>query len=174
MKRIKYIILFLIVVVLVGCEYKYAEFTREIRHSGFTLSSFSFKCDPIYNKESGSGDLPQYYIGNYIITNSGVLYETNLGKQYSNKMNCKKPNFNEKISAIFDLKVVKGDDGLYYYLSGSDEVPAYSPVPESDEDYQLYDILLREDTVTKVVTVNSKGGIYYVLKTDGNIYQYNV
>ena len=67
MKRIKYIILFLIVgVLLTGCGYKYAKFTREIRHSGFTLSSFTFKCPPIYDEE-GTGDLPEFYIGNYIL-----------------------------------------------------------------------------------------------------------
>ncbi len=174
MKRIKYIILFLIVVVLVGCDYKYASFTREIRHSGFSLSSYSFKCPPVYNKEDGTGDKPRFYIGNYILTESGVLYETNLGKQYSNNMNCKKPNFSEKIDAIFDLKIVKAEDGQYYYLNGSEEVPAYSVVPQSDEDYELYNILLKESSVVRVVTVNSKGGIYYVLKNDGNIYQYNI
>ncbi len=173
MKRIKYIILFLIVGALAGCGYKYASFTREIRHSGFTLSSFSFKCPPIYN-EDGSGDKPAFYIGNYIITESGTLYETNLGKPYSNDMNCRKPNFQEKVAAIFDMKIVKTSDGEFYYLSGSEEVPAYSIVPESDEDYRLYEILLREDSVVRVVTVNSKGGIYYVLKNDGNIYQYNI
>ena len=173
MKRIKYIILFLIVVLLAGCDYQYASTTREIRHSGFSLSSFKFKCSSIYTDEEVV-DKPLYYIGNYIITESGLLYETNLGKPYSNKMNCKKPNFTEKISAIFDMKVVKTEDGSYYYLSGSDQVPAYSLVPESDEDYALYDILLKESSVLKVVTVNSKGGIYYVLKNDGNIYQYNV
>ena len=173
MKRIKYIILFLIVGALAGCGYKYASFTREIRHSGFTLSSFSFKCPPIYN-EDGSGDKPAFYIGNYIITESGTLYETNLGKPYSNDMNCRKPNFQEKVAAIFDMKIVKTSDGEFYYLSGSEEVPAYSIVPESDEDYHLYEILLSEDSVVRVVTVNSKGGIDYVLKGDGNIYQYNI
>ncbi|MBR6950016.1 MAG: hypothetical protein IKH54_07525 [Bacilli bacterium] len=175
MKNIKYIVLFILVIVITGCSYKYATTTRNIRHSGFSVASNSFKCDSIFDsKEEIVKEPIAFYIGGYIFTETGYLYETNLGKVYSNNMNCKKPEFSTLVSAVFDLSIIKGTDNNYYYVGGSEEIPAYSQVTSNDEDYSLYDILLKENDVVKASTINSKEGIYYVLKRNGNIYEYDI
>lgn len=173
MKNIKYIVLFILVLLSSGCSYFYASTTRNIRHSGFNIVGNKFVCTPIIEKKEIK-DKVKFYSGNILITESGNLYEINLGKVYSNDMNCKKPDFSVKVSAIFDLSIVKGDDDNYYYLGGSTDIEPYSLVTTNNEDYALYDILLEDEDVVKVNTVNKKDGIYYVLKTDGNIYQYNI
>ena len=175
MKKIKYIVLFILVIIITGCSYKYATSTRNIRHSGFTLASDSFKCDSIFDsKEEIVKEPIAFYIGGYLFTETGYLYEINLGKVYSNDMNCKKPEFDALVSAIFDLSIIKGTDGNYYYVGGSDDIPAYTQVTKNDEDYALYDILLKDNDIVKASTINSKEGIYYVLKRNGNIYEYDI
>ena len=175
MKNIKYIVLFILVIVITGCSYKYASTTRNIRHSGFSVASNSFKCESIFDsKEEIVKEPIAFYIGGYMFTETGYLYETNLGKVYSNNMNCKKPEFNTLVAAVFDLSIIKGTDGKYYYVGGSEDIPAYSQATSNDEDYSLYDILLKDNDVVKASTINSKEGIYYVLKRNGNIYEYDV
>ena len=171
MKR-KYIILFILLLLCSGCSYKYASTTRSIRHSGFVIANNSFKCDAIFGKKEVINDKVRFYVGNYIFTESGNIYETNLGRVYQNGYNCKKPDFDGTVYAIFDLNVLKDSNGDYYYIGGNDRVAAFSKVSEADEDYGLYDILLKDTDVVKASTVNSKTGEFYVLKSDGNIYQY--
>lgn len=169
----KYIILFIFIFLICGCSYKYASVTRSIRHSGFTIANNTFKCEAIYNKEE-INDKIKLYIGNYMISENGNIYETNLGKLYSNNYNCKKPDFKGSVSAMFDLNVLKDNKGDYYYIGGNERVAAFSKVIETDVDYALYDILLKDSDVIKVSTVNSKTLEFYVLKSDGNIYQYMI
>lgn len=168
----KYIILFILIIICSGCSYKYASTTRTIRHSGFVIASKDFKCDAILGKKEVINDKIRFYIGNYMISESGNIYEINLGRLYQNNYNCKKPDFNGTIHAVFDLNVLKDSEGDYYYIGGNEKVSAFSKVSETDEDYGLYDILLKDTDVIKASTVNSKTGEFYVLKTDGNIYQY--
>lgn len=172
MRNIKYIILFICLFILVGCEYKYASTTRTIRHSGFNVTGTTFVCDSIFD-EDGIKDKVKFYENGYMITESGKIYEISLGKKYSNNMNCMKADFSTKVTAIFDTSVVKGSDGYYYYLSG-DNVTPYTVVTSNDERYNLYNLLLNDANTLKVSTVDGNGGIYYVLKTDGNIYKYYV
>ena len=175
MKKIKYVILFIFVLACCGCGYKYASITRTIRHSGFNVAGNSFKCSSIFDKKDETiNDKVRFYIGNYIITENGNIYETSLSKVYSNDMNCKRPDFDKKVYAIFDLSIIKAEDNKYYYVGGSEDVPSYSEVTTADEDYSLYDVLLKDKSVIKVSTINAKEGLYYVLKSDGNIYQYRV
>lgn len=174
MKKIKYIILFIFVFICCGCSYKYASTNRSIRHSGFVITNNTFKCDAIFEKKEVINDKIRFYIGNYMISEEGNIYETNLGKVYSNDMNCRRPDFSQKVYAIFDLNILKDNAGNYYYIGGNEKVSAFSQVTEADEDYSLYDLLLKDSDVVKVSTVNSKTGEFYVLKTDGNIYQYIV
>lgn len=168
----KYIILFILLLLCSGCSYKYASTTRSIRHSGFVVANNTFKCDAIYGKKEVINDKVRFYIGNYMISENGNIYETNLGRVYQNDYNCKKPDFNGTIYAMFDLNVLKDSNGDYYYVGGNEKVAAFSKVSETDEDYGLYDILLKDSDVVKASTVNSKTGEFYVLKSDGNIYQY--
>ncbi len=172
--RLKYfVVLLLIIILCAGCSWKYASTTRNIRHSGFAIAGSSFKCDSIYSEKDGVVDAVRFYIGNYMITKSGVIYETNLGQLYSNDYNCRKPDFGMSISAVFDLNVVKSGDN-YYYVGGNEDVAAFSQVNKTDNDYILYDLLLKESSVLKVSTINAKDGTYYVLKNDGNIYEYKI
>ncbi len=173
MKRVKYIILFIFIFICIGCSYKYGSSIRNIRHSGFNLSKSEFVCDVIATEDEIK-DPVKFYVGNYLITESGNIYETNLSKVYSNDMNCKKPDFDVSIKAIFDLSILKGTDNKYYYVGGTNNVAAFSEVSTNDEDYVLYDLLLKEDDVLKASTINAKDGTYYVLKEDGNIYQYTI
>lgn len=170
----KYIILFILLLLCSGCSYKYASITRSIRHSGFIVANNTFKCDAIFGKKEVINDKVRFYIGNYMISESGNIYETNLGKVYSNDYNCRKPDFKGTIFAVFDLNVLKDSEGDYYYIGGNDKVAAFSKVSETDQDYTLYDILLKDTDVVKASTVNSKTGEFYVLKSDGNIYQYKI
>lgn len=168
----KYIILFILILICSGCSYKYASTTRTIRHSGFVIANNTFKCDAIFGKKEVINDKIRFYIGNYMISENGNIYETNLGRLYQNNYNCKKPDFDKTIYAVFDLNILKDSDGDYYYIGGNERVSAFSKVSETDQDYELYNILLKDDDVIKASTVNSKTGEFYVLKTDGNIYQY--
>lgn len=172
MKNIKYIILFIFIIILSGCDYKYASTTRTIRHSGFSVNSNNFLCDSIYYKDEIL-DGVKIFAGNYMITNNGYIYQVSLGKKYTNNYNCMKPDFNTKISAILDSSILKGNDGYYYYLNANGSNP-FTVVTTNDEKYNLYNTLLKDSGVVKVSTVDSNGGIYYVLKNDGNIYKYNV
>ena len=89
-------------------------------------------------------------------------------------MNCKKADTDINVKAIFDNKIVKGTTNKYYYLVSQDSVPNYSEVPNTDNYYELYDILLKDTDIVKVVTADSRSGLYYVLKSDGNIYGYKI
>ena len=65
-------------------------------------------------------------------------------------------------------------DNKYYYLTSQNNVTQYSEVTATDNSYYIYDLLLKGDDVIKVVTGDSSTGLYYVLKTDGNVYGYIV
>lgn len=171
MKKIKYIILFILVSICCGCSYFYASTTRNIRHSGFAIASGTFKCDAVFEKKEVN-DKIKFYIGNFMISENGYIYETNLGRVYSNDMNCRKPDFSHKIEAVFDTNVMKDTEGNYYYLSGANNVTPYSKVSELDSNYSLYDILLRDDDVVKASATGTNE--FYVLKEDGNVYLYTV
>ncbi len=173
MRNIKYIILFLLTIICVGCSYQYASTTRDIRHSGFTIYSQKFTCNSIFT-EKEIYDPIKFYVGNYMITKTGNIYETSLGKVYSNEMNCKRPDFDIKVTAILDLSIIRGIDNKYYYLSGNNEALRYTLVTESDKEYYLYNLLLGDKEVLKVQTINSNSGIYYVLRNDGNVYEYRI
>ena len=173
MRNIKYIILFLLSIICIGCSYQYASTTRDIRHSGFNIYSEKFACNSIFTEKEVTDSI-KFYVGNYMITNSGHIYETSLGKVYSNEMNCRRPNFDVQVTAILDLSIVRGVNNKYYYLSGSNEALSYTLVTESDKDYNLYNLLLGDREVLKVQTINSNSGIYYVLRSDGNIYEYSI
>lgn len=173
MKKIKYIVLFLLVILLTGCSYKYASTTRGIRHSGFTLSSSKFKCDTIFSKDVIS-DPVKFYAGTYLITENGNLFETSLSKLYSNEMNCRKADIPVKVSSVYGASIIKGIDNKFYYLTASEGIPLYGEVPQTDDEYNLYKILLGDSSILKAVCINSKSGIYYVLKKDGNVYQYTI
>ena len=74
MKKIKFIVLFIFILMCCGCSYKYAGTTRTIRHSGFNMTSGKFTCSPIYDKKEIK-DRIKLYVGNYMISENGNIYE---------------------------------------------------------------------------------------------------
>ena len=75
-----------------------------------------------------------------------------------------------KVKAIYDKSIFKATDNKYYYLVGQRDVAAYKEVLAEDRSYALIDTLLKDEDVLKVQTADSSSGLYYVLKTDGNVY----
>lgn len=173
MKKIKFVIL--AVLVLVCCSACNGTITREIRHAGFTMGD-TFTCDNFYPKEKEDTNYEKikYFTGSHLINSEGKIYELSIGQKFANDQNCKVSDTNIVVKAIFDDKIVKGTDNKYYYLVGSNDVPSYSVIPETDNSYLIYDLLLKADDVIKVITANSSTGLYYVLKDDGNIYGYTI
>lgn len=168
--KLKVFGLFLGVVLFVsGCDFFYADTTRDIRHSGYSVSNAEFECPPLLPSDAGYEKI-KFFSNIYAITTDGKFYTLSLSKKYTNDLNCKIPdNFASKsITAIMDNKIVKTSDDRLYYISG--DGVAYTEVPTSDSNYDIYKTLLSDSSVLKVVTVDSSNGYYYVLKSDGNVY----
>lgn len=153
-----------------GCE---GDVTRAIRHAGFSLSGDEFVCNAFFNEEGLTEDI-RYLTGSHIITNYGRIYELSMGKNFSNGQNCKVAETEVKVKSLFDNNVFRADNGKIYRLVGDNENKAYSEIGYEHNDYQLYALLLGPVDVVKVVTVDSNNGIYYVLKSDGNVYGYSI
>lgn len=172
-KKMKFVVL--AVLILVCCSACNGTITREIRHAGFSMGD-TFTCDNFYPKEKEDTNYEKikYFTGSHLINSEGKIYELSLGQKFANNQNCKVSDTNIVVKAIFDDKIVKGTDNKYYYLIGSNDVPSYSVIPETDNSYLIYDLLLKADDVIKVITANSSTGLYYVLKDDGNIYGYTI
>lgn len=171
-KKIKLIVLFLVVLLCTcGCDMFYAGTTRDIRHAGYSVSNADFECPTLFPSDDGFEEI-QFFTNIYAITTDGKFYTLSLGKKYQNGLNCKVPdNFaNKKVKAIMDNKVVKMDDGKYYYIVTSGDSAAYTEVPMNDSNYPVYRLLFNDSSILKVITVDASNGYYYVLKSDGNVY----
>ncbi len=171
MKKIgKIIFLVLLVFLCNGCN---GTITRNIRHAGFNLSSNEFICDELLPKKDSTNFLKmRYFMGNLAIMDDGSIYEISLDKNFSNNKNCRKAATNLGVVSIFD-SVFKSNDGNIYSLVASNNNQAYSAVTSADSNYNLYKLLLGDNNIIKVQTVDNNGS-YYVLKNDGNIYNYNI
>ncbi len=171
----KYIKVSLLLIIVLLCSACDGNVTRDIRHAGFTVSD-KFECDIFYptsKKDTGYKKI-KYLTGTNIIDGDGHIYEVSLGGVYANKQNCKKANTDISVKAIFDNKIVKATDNKYYYLVGQSDVNSYTEVPVTDNSYELYNLLLKDDDIVKVMTADSSTGIYYLLKNDGSIYSYTI
>lgn len=163
-------LLILIAFICSGCDIKYASTTRDIRHSGFVLSGAELECDALL--ENPDYDKVKFLTGTHVITEAGNVYSLSISQKYSNEQNCMASPLTAKVVALFDENVVKADDGKYYYLVRSGDNAAYTAVPATDGNYMIYDIIMANSDVLKVKTVDSSAGHYYVLKKDGNVYNY--
>ena len=152
-----------------GCD---GNVTRDIRHAGFSVGS-KLLCDPFFpsKKDEVAREKILYFTGTHIINSDGKIYDLSMGQTYASGQNCRDANTPIRVKAIFDNSIVKATDGKYYYLHSNNNVEAYSEVPQTDNSYLIYDILLKEDDVVKVMTADNSIGAYYVLKVDGNIYE---
>lgn len=165
-------LLILIAFLCSGCDIKYAGATRDIRHSGFALSGAELVCDALLNDPDY--DKVKFLTGKHVITESGSVYELSISQKYSNDQNCMASPLTVKVTALMDENVIRGDDGKYYYLVQTNDTTAYSVIPNTDNNYVIYNLLLKDTDVIKVKTVDSSAGHYYVLKKDGNVYNYVV
>ena len=168
-KRIfKFMCLFLCVLFLSGCD---GSVTRDIRHAGFNIGG-KFICNEFYpkDKEDTSYQKILYMTGSHLINTDGDIYELSLSKTYQDGKNCRAADTMLKVKAIYDNSIFKATDNKYYYLVGQRDVAAYKEVLAEDRSYALIDTLLKDEDVLKVQTADSSSGLYYVLKTDGNVY----
>ena len=165
---LKTVCLLLFILLLTGCN---GNVTRDIRHAGFNVGG-KFICDEFYPKDKNDTNYQKvlFMSGSHLINEDGDIYELSLSKPYQSGKNCRLANTSLKVKAILDNSIIKSIDNKYYYLGGERNVSAYSEVLAEDRSYSLIDVLLRDDDVLKVQTVNSSAGLYYVLKTDGNIF----
>ena len=167
-KGIKIAVILFAFFLCTGCN---GTVTRDIRHAGFSVGG-TFVCDNFYPKdeEDTSYERIRYFTGVHLVNTEGKIYELSIGKTYANKQNCKEAETSLKLKAIMDDKIMKATDNKYYYLVGQNNVSSYSEIPETDNSYMIYDLLLKDEDIVKVVTADNSVGLYYVLKTDGNIY----
>ncbi len=174
MKKILKISVIMCFVVLF-CSACNGDVTRALRHDGFAVGG-EFICDPFFpkDKEDTSYDKIKYITGMHIINSEGKIYEYNLQQTYVNKMNCKVADTQLVVKAIFDNRIIKATDNKYYYLVGENSVSPYTAVTSGDNNYDIYDLLLKGEDVIKAQTANSNTGTYYVLKTDGNVYSITI
>ena len=165
---VKFMCLFLFIFLLTGCN---GSVTRDIRHAGFNVGG-KFICNEFYpkDKEDTSYQKVLFMTGSHLINTDGDIYELSLSKTYQDGENCKDADTTLKVKAIYDNSIIKATDNKYYYLGGQREAPAYSEILAEDRSYALIDALLKDDDVLKVQTADSNTGLYYVLKTDGNVY----
>ena len=170
-KILKYSIF--MVIVLLFCSSCDGDVTRDLRHAGFTVGDGKFVCDAFFNSNNLSERI-RYITSYQIITEEGRIYDISLGQVYSNKANCKVADVSFHVKSIFDNKVIRADDGGIYTLVADNNTKPYTLVTSADNSYALYQLLLSGMDVVKVMTADSNNGIYYVLKTDGNVYGYTV
>lgn len=164
-----YIILIIMVFFCTGCDGK---MTKDIRHAGFMLNS-EFTCDIFYpqDKDDLSYKKIKYFTSTHVIDEDGKIYELSLSKKYSDGQNCKEVYTSLRVQAIMDNKIIKAQDNKYYTLTGENNLASYSEIPKTDNGYAVYDLLLKAADVVKVQSVSGNSGIYYALKSDGNVYE---
>ncbi len=172
MKKIRFIILLVMIGICCGCN---GNTTRDIRHAGFAMGG-TFQCSNFFPKDKEDVDFEKirYMTDSRIINTDGKIYELSLSQTFANGENCKDADTEIKVKAILDNTIIKGMDNKYYYLVGKNDVPSYAEIPNTDNSYAIYDLVLKEEDVVKVVTADSSAGIYYVLKRDGNVYSYEI
>lgn len=169
-KYIKFfVITFLVMFFCSGCN---GDVTRAIRHDGFTVGTTEFKCDSLMG--NSSYEKVSLFTPNSLITDTGKIYNISLSQKFKNGSNCNAVDIAVKVVAVLDNKIFKADDGRMYYLVGDNNSEAYSQVTTSDNSYYIYELLLKPEGTVKVMTADSNNGIYYVLKTDGNVYGYTL
>lgn len=163
--------LLLFVIICLFCTACNGTVTRDLRHAGFTVGS-KFLCSRFYpqGKDEPAHEKIAYMTGSHIINGEGKIYEISMAQPYANNEHCKEANTTLRVKAIMDNSIIKAMDGKYYYLTSQSNVDSYSEIPETDNSFLIYDILLKDDDVVKVITANRSTGLYYILKTDGNIY----
>ncbi len=154
--------------VLLFCTACEGDVTRALRHEGFSVGG-EFECEAFFG-ENATEKARYLTSGGKLITTEGRIYEVSFQQKYSNGSHCKVADSTLKVVSIFDDKIFKADDGKLYTLNAENNTNAYTEVSTSDNSYAIYELLLSPSDVIKAVTADSNNGIYYVLKSDGNVY----
>ena len=171
-KCLKLLVVVFIALICCGCN---GDVTRGLRGEGFQYNDKDFKCSPFFkNGKNEAVEKIKFFTDSYFINEEGKIYEMSLSNQFSSLENCREAQTSIMVKAIMDDVIVKGYDNKYYSLTNKSEVAAYSEIPATDNNYLIYQLLLLEDNVLKVSTVDSNAGLYYSLRTDGNIYAYTI
>jgi len=173
----KILILIIVGLLCTGCD---GNITRDIRKSGYSISNQKFICATILpekklfgNESTTQVEKIKFLNNNLIISENGNLYEVTFNGLYSNNMSCKKVGSEIKAISVIDNEVVKGENNKYYYLGSTKEnTISYEEVSKEDPKLELYKLILEDNKVTKAMNVNSNTNSYYVLKENGNIYNY--
>ena len=171
---IKYVFIILIIAICTGCN---GDVTRSLRGIGYQYNDKVFNCSPFFPKDKDDVNYEKvmFFTASHLINKDGKVYEISLGNEFSSGQNCRVAQTGFSVKAIMDGVVAKGFDNKYYSLtaSGSNQT-LYSEITNRDNNYQIYYLLLRDDSVLKVTTLDSNAGTYLVLSTDGNIYLYTI
>lgn len=175
----KSFLLLLIICVSLICTGCNGNITRSIRQDGFVINERKFVCSTLvpekkmFSKEQkNTTEKIKFIDSGMVISENGNMYELSFNGVFSNNMNCKKVGSNIKVKSMIDNEVILGEDGRYYYLGASDNIIKYSEVPRTDPSLGVYKLILGDDNVIKAMSVNSNIKSYYVLKKNGNIYNY--
>lgn len=161
--------IFLGVFVLIVCTACNGNVTRSIRHDGFAISN-KIKCQMFFTEGAAAYKRIKFFTGTHIIDQSGRIFEISLGQTYSSGQNCRDSGKSIIVKSIMDNNVVRGADNGYYYLNGSGDTAPYTKIAPTDNNYAIYNLLLGDPQVIKVVTADSNTGLYYVLKTSGDVF----
>lgn len=157
------------VFVLMFCTACNGNVTRSIRHDGFAVSN-KIKCEKFFSEGSAVYKNVKFFTGSHLIDQTGRIYELSLGQPYSDGTNCRDSGKSIIVQSIMDNNVVRGADGGFYYLNGSGQTLPYTKIAETDNNYAIYNLLLSDPQVIKVVTADSNAGLYYVLKSSGDVF----
>lgn len=165
---------FLMLFVAICCSACNGNITRDIRHGGYSIAG-EFKCSAFYpkNKDDTNYEKIKYFLGSYAITEKGKIYELSLSQKYSSGEYCREAKTDIDVVTIMDGSIVKSSDGNYYSLVADRDTAVYSAITDENK-LHLYNLLMKDDDIVKVMTVDNNNGIYYILKTDGNVYNYTL
>ena len=169
MKKNNFKVIILGVFVLLLCTACDGNVTRSIRHDGFAAGA-KINCNIFFPEQGQSMYAVKFFTGSHIIDTNGRIYEMSLSQTYRDGQNCRDSGKNIIVKAIMDNNIVKGADGNYYTLNGSGQVAPYTKIAKTDNNYQIYHLLLNDSQTIKVVTADSNAGLYYVLKSTGDVY----
>ena len=158
MRKNYFKMLILGVFVLMFCTACNGDITRSIRHDGFSVSN-KIECDMFVFEGAQVYSSIKFFTGTHIIDQSGKIYEISLSQTYSSGQNCRDSGQNIIVKSIMDNNVVRGADGGFYYLNGSGQTAPYTKILETDNNYQIYNLLLSDPQVVKVVTADINSGL---------------
>ena len=154
-----------------GCDMKYGKIIREIRHDGFNIVDRKFQCSAIDPLDPNHEEI-KFYSNNYAVTSLGRVYQLSFDKIFSNQTNCMLTNLSKPVNAIFDGQVFRTEDGMIYTFAFNNGKMEFFQLTADNKNFGIYNIILSDKNVVKVLTVDAKNNIYYVLKNDGNVYSY--